>query len=50
MTLAGSEISPEAAAGFSPAPFERLGKVRNELDVVGPVGAPASGRAAAPAR
>jgi hypothetical protein len=46
----GSEISPEAAAGFSPAQFERLGKVRNELDVVGPIGAPASGRAAAPAK
>jgi hypothetical protein len=46
----GSEISPEAAAGFSPAQFERLGKVRNELDVAGPVSAPAQSRAAAPAR
>ena len=48
--LASSAISPEAAAGFSPAQFERLGRIRNELDVVGPAGSPASGRAAAPAR
>jgi hypothetical protein len=47
MTLT-SEVSPEAAAGFSPAQFERLGKVRNELDVLGAAGTPA--RAPAPAR
>src|SRR5438045_4123539 len=34
IVAAGSEVSPEAAAGFSPAQFERLGKIRNELDVV----------------
>lgn len=50
MTLNGIEVSPEASVGFSPAQFERLGKVRNELDVVGPIGGPASGRTAAPAR
>jgi hypothetical protein len=50
MTLAGSEVSPEAAAGFSPAQFERLGRIRNELDVVGPIGGPTTGRAAAPTR
>ena len=46
----GSEISPKSAAGFSPAQSERLGKLRNELDVAGPIGAPAPARAAAPAR
>ena len=50
ITLASPEVSPETFAGFSPAQFERLGTIRNELDVVGPVGGPAQSRAAAPAR
>ena len=50
MVLAGTEVSPEAAVGFSPVQFERLGKVRNELDVVSPMGGPAQGRPTAPAR
>jgi hypothetical protein len=50
MTLASSEVSADAAAGFSPSQFERLGKIRNELDVVGPMGGPAPGRGAAPGR
>jgi hypothetical protein len=33
-----SEVSPAAAAGFSPARFERLGQLRNELDVINPAG------------
>jgi hypothetical protein len=41
-------VSPEAAAGFSPARFERLGQIPNELDVVGAI--PAPGRASTPAR
>ena len=48
--LAGTEVSPEAAAGFSPSQFERLGKIRNELDIVGPIGGAAPGRPAGPAR
>jgi hypothetical protein len=28
-------VAPDASTGFSPAGFERLGQVRNELDVVG---------------
>jgi hypothetical protein len=50
IVAAGSEVSPEAADGFSPAQIERLGKIRNELDVVGPIGRPPTGRPAAPAR
>jgi hypothetical protein len=46
-TLASTDVSPEASAGFWPAQSERLGKVRNELDVVGPIGAPAASRAPA---
>ena len=47
LAVASSDVSPEAALGFSPAQFERLGKIRNELDVVSPVGgASASGRPA----
>ena len=49
-TMASTEISPEAAAGFSPSQFERLGKIPNELDVVAPVGGPAPNRSVAPAR
>jgi hypothetical protein len=48
--LASTQAAPEAAVGFYPVQFERLGKVRNELDVVGPIGGPAGGRAAAPSR
>ncbi len=48
MRLARTEVSPEAAAGFSPAQFERLGKVRNELDVLNAGGT--SGRVPAPGR
>jgi hypothetical protein len=44
------ELSPEAAAVYSPVQSERLGKVPNELDVVAPVGAPSPTRATAPAR
>jgi hypothetical protein len=50
MNVARTEVSPEAAVGFSPAQTERLGKVRNELDVVAPFGGPATGRAAPAAR
>ena len=46
--LVSTDVSPEAAAGFSPMQFERLGKVRNELDVLGAAGTP--GRAPAPGR
>ena len=45
---AGATIPPQALVGFSPARFERLGQIRNELDVVSPTGAPA--RPAAPVR
>jgi hypothetical protein len=48
--LTSPEVSPEAAIGFSPPQFERLGKVHNELDVVGPMGSPGNNGAAAPAR
>jgi hypothetical protein len=44
ITLTSAEVSPDASAGFSPAQFERLGTIRNELDV----GGPAPSRAAAP--
>ncbi len=50
LNVASIEVSPEAAAGFTPAQAERLGKVRNELDVVAPFGAPAPSRGAGPAR
>ena len=43
----GSAYPQEAGAGFSPAHFERLGQIRNELDVAGPVGV--SAHASAPA-
>jgi hypothetical protein len=33
-----SEVSPAAAAGFWPAEYERLGHIRNELDVPGAAG------------
>lgn len=47
----GNDISSSAAAGFSPAQFERLGKIPNELDVAGPTGgANSPARPAAPAR
>ena len=38
------------AQKYIAAQFERLGTIRNELDVVGPVGGPSPPRAAAPAR
>jgi hypothetical protein len=44
------DVSPEAAAVSSPVQSERLGKVPNELDLVGPAGSAAPSRAAAPAR
>jgi hypothetical protein len=50
MTLSSTNISPEAAAAFMPVGCERLGKLPNELNVVGPIGAPATGRTTAPAR
>jgi hypothetical protein len=50
MTLASTDISPESAVVISPAQSERLGKVPNELDVVGPIGGAAPSRAAAPGR
>ncbi len=43
-----SAISPDATAGFWPGHFERLGHIRNELDVLGPVGLP--GHASPPVR
>jgi hypothetical protein len=46
----GREVSPSAAAVYSPVQIERLGKVPNELDIVGPAAGPAPSRAAAPAR
>jgi hypothetical protein len=49
-TVASCQVSPEAMAGFSPVQSERLGRVRNELDVVAPIGAPGASRAAAPSR
>jgi hypothetical protein len=39
---------PEAAAGFEPMQFERLGKVPNELDMLGGVAMPAGAPAPAP--
>jgi hypothetical protein len=45
-SLASAEIPIDASTGFSGTQFERLGKIRNELDVAGPMGAPAPGRAA----
>jgi hypothetical protein len=50
MSLASSEIPPDAAIGFAPDQCERLGKIRNELDVAGPIGGTTPNRAAAPAR
>jgi len=49
-TLIGPEVSPEAAIGFSPPQFERIGKIPNELDIVGPMSSPGTNGAAAPAR
>jgi hypothetical protein len=46
-TLASTEVPPDAIAVSQ---FERLGKLRNELDVVGPMGGAAPGGAAAPRR
>lgn len=43
------EIVVDASTGFSPPQFQRLGEVRNELDVAGAAVAP-SARQAAPAR
>jgi hypothetical protein len=37
---ADSAISPDAAAGFWPGHFERLGQIRNELDELGPASMP----------
>jgi hypothetical protein len=42
--VASSVVSPEASEGFAPAQYERLGKIRNELDVAGPLGGPPSSR------
>lgn len=39
----GAPYPPEAAAGFEPEYFERLGQVPNELDLVGGMGGPISG-------
>lgn len=50
VALAGTEVSPEAAAGFWPAQSERLGRIHNELDIVGPIGGPVPGRPIAPGR
>jgi hypothetical protein len=49
-TFASDDLSPHAAATFMPVQSERLGRVPNELNVVGPIGAPATGRTTAPAR
>ena len=48
ITLAGTEVSPEVAVVYSPAQSERLGRVPNELNVVGPTSGPAPN--SAPAR
>lgn len=39
----GAPYPPEAAAGFEPEYFERLGQVPNELDLVGGMAMPAGG-------
>ena len=36
----------DASTGFAPVQYERLGQIRNELDIAGPVGAPCPPRAA----
>jgi hypothetical protein len=41
---------PEAAAGFEPVQFERLGKVPNEMDLLGGVAMPAGAPAPPPRR
>lgn len=43
----GSPYPPEAAAGFEPEYFERLGQVPNELDLVGGMAMPSGGPAPA---
>jgi hypothetical protein len=43
----GAAYPPEAATGFEPVYFERLGQVPNELDLVGGMVGPASGVAPA---
>lgn len=50
VAMASTDISPDAAAGFSPPQSERLGRIRNELDSLGPMGGPAPGRASPPTR
>jgi hypothetical protein len=47
MTLASNDASPVV---LMPAQSERLGKIANELNVVAPVGAPATGRSTPPTR
>lgn len=44
------DVAPEAGEGFSPAQYERLGKIRNELDIAGPLGGPATSRGGPPGR
>ena len=46
--LASSDLSADAAMGFASDTAERLGKIPNELDMLGPVGSPAPARGAAP--
>jgi hypothetical protein len=48
--MISTEVAPEVAVGFGPPQFERLGKIHNELDVIGPAAAPAPSRGAAPSR
>jgi hypothetical protein len=41
---------PYTAAGFEPTQFERLGRVPNELDIIGNLGDPPAGQAGVPRR
>jgi hypothetical protein len=48
--VVSSAISAEACEGFAPAQYEKLGKIRNELDIAGPIGGPTTTRAVPAAR